>query len=158
MSVYMMHEYFTIEDFVELSRGSMDDKICRNADLRKNKSTYEENKSGVCICTTHNRGVSVYSNYCRKHLTPQKYPRITVSFKNRRNDGVHIQMIFMNHSLMPLSHISRDSRRQKQLKQHISTKGSWYIFLWKQVKCCLRWHTEPLSVSLLRRLQNCGFS
>jgi len=33
----------TIEDFIELSRGSMDDKICSNADLWKEKSkTYEE--------------------------------------------------------------------------------------------------------------------
>lgn len=41
---------------------------------------------------------------------------------------LHIEMILLNHTLMPLSHISRDSRSQKQLKQHISTKGTWCIF------------------------------
>ncbi len=61
MYIYIYMRHFTIEDFIELSRGSMDDKICSNADLWKHKNTYVDNKSGVC-CTTHNRGVSVYSN------------------------------------------------------------------------------------------------
>lgn len=54
ISVYIFHERFTIEDFVELSRGSMDDKICSNADLWKKKSkTYEESASAAYTCKIH---------------------------------------------------------------------------------------------------------
>lgn len=48
ISVYIFHERFTIEDFVELSRGSMDDKICSNADLWKKKS-----KTSGYTCKIH---------------------------------------------------------------------------------------------------------
>ncbi len=98
--------------------------------------------------------VSVFTqtNYCRKHLTPQKYPRKTVSFKNRRKE--YIQTIFMNHSLMPLTHISRDSRSQKQLKQQIPTKELVYICASFENRSNAAWD-DTLSPSLCHSLEGC---
>ncbi len=98
--------------------------------------------------------VSVFTqtNYCRKHLTPQKYPRKN-GLVQKQAKRVHPND-FYEHSLMPLTHISWDSRSQKQLKQQIPTKELVYICASFENRSNAAWD-DTLSPSLCHSLEGC---